>query len=482
MTELIPLVCEIVNAALLVGMPDHHKHAIVTPLIKKKGLDKNNFSNYRPVSNLSTLSKLIEKVVSLRLIEYFEAQNMNDDNQCAYRKGYSCEMALIAIHDYVLRAMDDGKVVALLLFDMSSAFDTVDHRILMERIHTMGIEGTAYQWMVNYLENRTQSVRIDGVDSESLRLMHGVPQGSVLGPLLFSLYIRPLGTLIQQHGIDYKLYADDLQLYYSFRSQDVNEAVDKLEKCAFDVNLWLLHNKLSLNASKSELILLGSRQQLSKMPGFSIRLGESVLLRKAVVRNLGALVDENMTFEQHVNTVSRNALYYLRIIARNYKYLTRHDVKMLVCSLVISRIDYCCSLLVGIKRGLMDKLERVVKSALRIISKCGGQSDENGAVITSAELRIRLRALTIVWLALNGRVPPFVSEWFQVSSSGGMVLRSEAVGLLSVPRMRTESGKRAFGVFASTLWNKIPEEIRSSTSQDNFRQLCLQFLSTFDDR
>jgi hypothetical protein len=417
------------------------------------------------------MSKLIEKVVSLRLIEYLKAQNLNDENQCAYRKGYSCEMALLAIQDYVLRAMDDGKLVALLLFDMSSAFDTVDHQILLERLHSMGIEGTAYKWMVNYLENRTQSVRVDGVDSEFLQIKYGVPQGSVLGPLLFSLYIRPLGALIRQHGIDYKLYADDLQLYCSFRLQDVNEVVDRLQKCAQDVNLWLIHNMLCLNASKSELILLGSRHQLAKLPHFSIRLGDTVLVRKAVVRDLGVFVDENMTFEQHVNTISRNALYYLRIIARNYKHLSRHDVKMLVSALVISRIDYCCSLLVGIKSGLMDKLERVIKSAVRIILKCGRQLDENEVLVMSAEKRIQLRVATIVWMAFNRNVPSFVVKWFQFVSNERMLLRSEANGLLVVPRMRTESGKRAFGVFASTLWNKLPQKARLSTSISNFHRL-----------
>jgi hypothetical protein len=215
---------------------------------------------------------------------------------------------------------------------------------------------------------------------------------------------------------------------------------------------------------------------LAKLPHFSIRLGDTVLVRKAVVRDLGVFVDENMTFEQHVNTISRNALYYLRIIARNYKYLSRHDVKMLVSALVISRIDYCCSLLVGIKSGLMDKLERVIKSAVRIILKCGRQLDENEVLVMSAEKRIQLRAATIVWMAFNRNVPSFVAKWFQFVSNERMLLRSEANGLLVVPRMRTESGKRAFGVFASTLWNKLPRKARLSTSLSNFRRLSEECL------
>lgn len=471
--ELAPLVTAVVNASFCSGMPSSHKCAVVTPLIKKKGLDANVMSNYRPVSNLSTISKIIEKAVSNRLTQYLSDNNLFDEHQCAYQKNNSCEMALLSIQDYILRSADGGRVTALILLDMSSAFDTVDHAILRKRVTELGISGSALLWITDYLDGRSQFVRIKNVDSPSLPLMCGVPQGSVLGPLLFSIYVRPLGDIIKKHDVQYKFYADDLQLYHSFHPNAANDAINKLEGCTREIQRWLLHNWLSLNAAKSELILCGTRQQLSKLPNFSIQIAGSVLTRKESARDLGVILDENMGFDRHVKIVSRNALFHLKSIARLRRSLSQSHAQLLVNALVLSRLDFCCSLFVGVKVDLFKILQRVIKAANKFIQSCTKSSQ---IMVTKKQLtasnRVHLRALSIVWQALDGKAPKFISDLFQMEVISRH-LRSNSSHLLQVHFMKSEVGKRAFGTFAARLWNKLPANVKEAPSYHVFRQLCI---------
>jgi hypothetical protein len=161
-------------------MPNKYRHALVSPLLKKKGLDPESMINYRPVSQLSFLSKLIERVVSRRLSKYLYNNSLCDPNQAAYRRHHSCESVVIHVCDAALRGMDSGLVTALLMLDLSSAFDTVDHTILLQCLASLGVCASALQWFSCYLSSRSQSVCINGVQSRPLALHSGVPQGSVL--------------------------------------------------------------------------------------------------------------------------------------------------------------------------------------------------------------------------------------------------------------------------------------------------------------
>ena len=197
---------------------------------------------------------------------HIDQYSLADPHQSAYRVNHSCELTLLSIQDTVLRAADRGEVTAIVLLDLSCAFDTVDHEILLQRLSHIGVRDDALSWFRIYLSDREQSVLVDEAKSKPHPLICGVPQGSVLGPVLFSIYIWPLAHIIQQHSINYKFYADDIQLYLSFPSQNASLAISQLEHCIVDIHCWLSQNVLRLNSAKSEIILLGTRQQLSKCP------------------------------------------------------------------------------------------------------------------------------------------------------------------------------------------------------------------------
>ena len=190
-----PHYCSIVNFSLYTSnFPTIFKHALVTPLLKKSNLDCSNLSNYRPISKLPMLSKIIEKVVSKQIREYLMINDLYDDFQNAYRPGHSTETTLIKLTNDIIGYLDDSEHAQLLLLDLSAAFDSLDHNILISRLRSIGFNGAALNWLISYLSNRTYSIYIKGIYSPNESLIYGVPQGSVLGPLLFMIYILPLSS------------------------------------------------------------------------------------------------------------------------------------------------------------------------------------------------------------------------------------------------------------------------------------------------
>jgi hypothetical protein len=465
---LLPAITSIVNRSLTDGMPQLYKLAIVTPLIKKRGAAQNEMSNYRPVSNLSFLSKVIERVVLTRLLQHIETNCLADPQQSAYRKHHSCESTLLCIQDHILRSFDIGEVTALVLLDMSAAFDTVDHTILITRLREMGIMSDALSWIDGYLNDRQQCVMVNGVQSTPQRTVCGVPQGSVLGPVLFTLYISPLSSIIRRHTLSYKFYADDLQIYISCPPSDVSLAVQQLEECLVEVQCWLTANMLCLNAAKSEFCLFGTRHQLQKCPDVSVTIGCVKLNSKSPVRNLGVMIDDKMTLSYQIQSVSKVSYAYLRIISRIRNDITTHHCKLLVDSLVSSRIEFCASLYYGISDSLINKLQKVENASYRLVMRlpkyCSVSSELKKSGWLSVKQKVQKRVLFITYEALHGRSPSYISCLLAHQPALSRNLRSTSKDLLLVPWVKTESGKKSFSVCASRLWNDLPHEIRASTT------------------
>ena len=289
-------IVSIVNLSLSEGcFPIHFKSALVSPLLKKPTLNRDNMKSYRPVSNLSFLSKILEKVVASCLNSHINSSHTSNDYQSAYRKFHSTETALLKIHNDILSSMDDGRVTALTLFDLSAAFNTIDHTIFLRRLgNWFGVRGKALDWFESYLTGRSQRIKLGNCLSSRSDLSFGVPQGSVLGPLLFTLYTTPLSSLVSGHAIPHHLYADDSQLYVSFSSGDSAAALNCLQSCLASVQSWMSTNKLKLNPDKTEFLLIGNERQWSKyLSMFPIGLlGVGTYPAKSA-RNLGVIFDKN---------------------------------------------------------------------------------------------------------------------------------------------------------------------------------------------
>ena len=263
--QLSPVISNIINKSLSQSsVPDSLKKAIVRPLLKKNDLDPNIMKNYRPVSNLPTLEKLLEKVVSGRLEDHLHSQSLHDKCQSAYRKYHSTETALLQAQADIMNALDKGFNAVMITLDLSAALDTIDHDILLNRLHELfGISGEALKWLTSYFQGRAQSIIIGDSVSQEKALTCGVPQGLVLGPKCYCMYTKPVGSIIAHHNYCHHTYADDTDLYL-VKVPNIPWANTKpaLEACLADIQRWMTSNMLKLNQEKTELIVFMPKQSL----------------------------------------------------------------------------------------------------------------------------------------------------------------------------------------------------------------------------
>ena len=292
-------------------------------------------------------------------------------NQSSYRKNYSTETALLRVKNDILLNMNKQHVTLLVLLDLSAAFDTVDHNVLLSRLHSkFGISGTALEWFRSYLNGRSQRVMVQGNLSQSLNLDFGVPQGSCLGRLLFTIYASKLFDIIKVHLPTVHCYADDTQLYVSCspnKSTGQFEGVTAIQHCADVIRNWMTNDKLLLNDDKIEFLMISTRRQLAKVNIDHILIGDCIIRPKGVVKNLGTWLDLTLPMNSHVNNTCSNAFYNLYNIRRIRKYLSRWSSETLIHAFVSSRIGCCNSLLYGLSAYQLNKLQRLQNAAARLI-------------------------------------------------------------------------------------------------------------------
>ena len=285
---------------------------------------------------------------------------LDETLQSAYKEQHSCETALLRVQNNILMALDSRKSVILLLLDLSAAFDTVDHEILLRRLHSkFGFR--------SYLTGRTQFVRINGTNSSVHYLKYGVPQGSVLGPLLY----LTLGDIIRKHGIDFHLYAVDTQLYIAFsfeKDVELSLAIDRIERCLVDVSNWMAVNKLKFNTDKTLLVVHQSQFRPISLRPF-ITIGVDTITPSDKARNIGVTYDTHLTLSYHVNDVVKKAFYHLKNIAKISKYISAETTEILIHCFFTSKLDFCIALLDGLPKYQINKLQNVQNTAARIIAR-----------------------------------------------------------------------------------------------------------------
>ena len=448
-------------------MPPSQKIAIVKPLLKKPSLDNTQLKNFRPVSNLSFLSKLTEKAVAMQLKEHCALNHIDVKFQSAYKKGHSTETALTRVQDDLLRAVDSQGGAILVLLDLSAAFDTLDHPLLIQALdQRIGIRGSALDWFRSYLLDRQQRVCINGHVSQPLPLLHGVPQGSVLGPSLFCLYTQPLADLLDSRGLQHHLYADDSQIYLPIKPRDP-PSFRNLQQCVQDVQKWMSENYLKLNSDKTELLVL-STPTLSRYRISSLTLCDSVIESNQTVRNLGVIFDSTLSLRAHISDICKKAYYQLWRIKQIRRNISEECAKTLVQSSVMSLLDYCNSLLVGLPACEINRLQMVQNCAARII-KCASRREHITPLLHSLhwlpiKFRIMYKVNLLTFKALHCDGPSYISELVPLYEPN-RELRSSQQNLLLVPRYRLRTfGGRSFSSCAPLLWNNLSPDLRSETS------------------
>ena len=340
------------------------KPGLIQPYLKKIGLDLNDLSNYRPVMNLTHLSKIIERTMLDQLVTFLKEVGRVPRYQSAYRKVLSTETALCKIHDDLVSNTCHGKASLLVLLDLSTAFDTVDH--LLSDFSDSGVEGTALSLLESYLENREQCVAIGESRTEPTTLQYGVPQGSVLGPVLFTVYTGTLAFLLEAHGVSYHFFADDTQLY--IKVEDIDEAKHRLSFLLSDLKIWMARRKLKLNDGKTEIIVTrGNLRNVSVANFGDISFGDTQLVPCESAKNLGVVLNSSLSFRSHIDSIVKTCNFHIRNLYMIKAFVNRKNLATLVHSLIVSKVDYCNSFFIGLPNVILKKVQFVLNRAARLI-------------------------------------------------------------------------------------------------------------------
>ncbi len=482
--KLVVPITTIVNLSLLSGFfPSNLKHAVISPILKKSSLDPDAPDNYRPVSNLPFLSKLLERAVFAQLSEHLSRHTLLPDRQSAYRPNYSTETALLSLRNDMLLAADAGHGSAVVLLDLSAAFDTIDHGVLLDRLNThCGLIGPALSWFSSYLSGRTQAVVVGSAVSHTTNIRYGVPQGSVLGGTLFTIYVCQLPSVTATDGVTIDGFSDDTQARIRLSlgpngslSSHPTTPLASLSAWCLNCERFFLTNRVKLNIGKTVYFLAAPKNRTDQLPSLPLTIGATSIPPVSQCVNLGVTFDSQLSMELHVKKASRSAFYHLRLIARIRRFLNLAATKTLVHAFVLSRMDYCNSLLAGLPDKTIACLQRVQNAAARLTLR-------RGRLVSSSSLLKELKWLPVkqriifkaATLAFRCRLsPPLAPRYLSSllsSHAPTRSLRSSTTISLAVPRVRLSTyGERSFAFLAPTLLNSLPSAITSTSTVTSFK-------------
>ena len=458
----IPIWKELVNYSLEVGDVECLKSSAVIPLIKllDEIMDKDIFKNYRPVSNLLFLEKLIERVVAVRLSEQMTINKLHCDNEYGYKVNHSTELLMMKVVNDLLVACDQKKPTIVLLLDLSAAFDTVDQEKLLEILRDeIGVEGTALKWFRSFLTERTQRVKINDTYSELVLLLFGVTQGSVLGPPLFNIYIRSLYPYMKPSVFEIFGFADDQQLLKTFVPVLQVTAFDDIGKCIGRITAWMNEFFLCLNASKTKILVISPPS-----------MRDSIILRGTFIdnvcirfvrhaKNLGVILDEVLSFEQQIKSIVKACVITIKKIAEIKAFLTEEELITVVCASILSRIDYCNAVYYGINESLVKKLQTVQNSAVHLIRKRMNQQEISTKQLLMrfhwlpVKMRIVFKILLVVHKCLLEIAPRSLCDMLEMGDSTRTMklVERSCNGVM---------GERSFQVAGPKLWNLLDPPCR----------------------
>ena len=444
--------------------PDRWKIAKITPIPKVK--NPTRLKDYRPISLLSTLSKIIEKLVSTQMREYFLGKKLLNPFQSAYKENHGCPTALLHISDYIYDAMDSGEIVFMVLLDYSKAFDLANHDLIIAKLKMLGFEQSALCWLKSYLKGRCQKVVIDKDESSLAKLENGVPQGSILGPLLFTILINDISLFIK--NCQYHQYADDTQLYVKTRVENAVDTIININEDLERIANFSKNTFLKINEEKSKIIVLGSKKKLAKLTQVKqIALAEIVMNEYAIervfdVRNLGIVFDQYMSWDAHVKGIVSNAYYRLKLAYRYSRFLSENSKLRVVESYILALFNFGCPVLQNLSYNTNAKIQKLQNSCIRFIFNVRKYEHishfyKKKKILNMSDRR-DIQSLTIIHNIVNERAPDYLIDKVKFN----FIFHDHPTrgkGLIRVPKARTNFGLNRFIIKYSKLYNEIVSKI-----------------------
>ena len=482
-------VLNIINVSLHTGtFPDKFKRALVRPTFKSSALDNNHKGNFRPLSNLCFYSKVLEKCVFKQLVDHLDANGLLGNCQSAYRQFHSCETALTLVSNDILNSLDSGLPTFIVMLDLSAAFDTVDHSILIERLKTnFHIKGTALQWFKSYLNNRSFNVKIRCSLSNGVITFHGVPQGSILGPILFLLYISEIEKIAKLYGLELHMFADDMQIYIAFKRNTILSSISNIEHCLRHIKLWMSTNFLKVNEDKTQFLLISSKTKHCNMfSDLCLSFGGTTIVPSLTAKNLGVTLDSNMSMISYINMITSKGYFYLHNFYKVADKLT-HDLKVeLVTTYILPLLDYCNILLFAATKVNRAKLQKLLNNAVRFVFNLNGKRKRKWHItpflkklhILPIESRIVYKSCLFVYKCIHGLAPKYLSDLIVPKIMYDRLRSSKDFFCLDYTIPQSKYGESAYSHNAPYHWNKLPFEVKMSPSLDVFKTSLKTYLFT----
>ena len=467
--------CLIFNHSINSGVfPDEWKCSKVIPLFKQG--ERHDPNNYRPISIIPVVAKVFERIIYDQVKAFIDENKLFFKSQSGFRSLHSTVTALLeATNDWAYN-IDCGNVNAVVFLDLKKAFDTVDHEILVSKLNAYGIRHGANDWFKSYLSDRTQKSLVNGFLSEDRFISCGVPQGTILGPLLFLLYINDLPNCLKHSHP--RMFADDTHLTYS--AANVHDIDQNLNQDLKSVSEWLAANKLTLNTSKTEFMLIGSRQRIRTFHSFpTLTINETPIKRVDCVKSLGLNIDENLSWNKHIDKISKKIASGIGALKRMRPFVPSSTLKYIYSSIIQPHFDYCCVVWDNCSKSSADKLQKLQNRAARILTF--SSYDTNADLLIKKlgwrklDSQRKIQKVTMVYKSLNGLNPDYLQPLFNYRNSVINYTLRDTEGKLTVPMPRTNYLKNSFGYSGAELWNNLPIHVRQAVTLKQFKAGCSSY-------
>ena len=470
-----PILSDLFNKCLSQGVfPDPLKVAKIVPL--HKGGAKDDATNYRPISLLPQFGKLLEKIIKKRMVKYFDKHKLITPYQFGFRKGFSTEQAVIEIKSLLLKNLDKKIHTCTIFLDLAKAFDSVDHKILLRKLERYGIRGIPLQLIKSYLAGRQHLVKVGTNESDFKILDIGVPQGSVLGPLLFLLFINDLPNCSK---FKFLLFADDTCL--SLESKNFFKLQKEVNRELKKVSRWLALNKLSLNISKTKFMIV-KRHTKGNMENIKLKLNGKNIERCSSYKYLGVYVDEKLDWKTHVKYICEKVGRVSGMLARLRHCVDIHLLKEVYFALVSSHLSYCNIAWGDANKTTLKPLVKLQNKIIKIISFSPFGTNDTDYLFTNLKLlnldQIHtLEKAKFIYKHQNKKLPSNFDNYFKnIADTHTHNLRSVTNGNIAHTYGSTCFGQKLIQNEGAKIWNNIPVQIRSSESLNTFASKYKEYL------
>ena len=457
----------IINCSLVSGnVPDDLKIAKVIPVYKKG--DPSSYENYRPVSVLSCFSKIFERIVYNRIFTFISKYNIIFKGQYGFRPGHSTEHALTHVVNNLHKAFENKQTSVGVFLDLSKAFDTIDHQILLQKLYYYGIRGNALDWIGSYLFNRKQFTSFKDVNSDLVQIQCGVPQGSILGPLLFVLYVNDIGNVSQNCSVI--LFADDTNIF--FTGHDMRELEILIGNELDKFHHWFSSNKLSLNIEKTNYIVFSNKRNV-KNDICHISMNRRYLREADHVKFLGVYIDSNLTWKNHIQFIASTIAKSTGILSKLKHILPRNILRTLYLTLIYPQLTYCLTIWSGTCKTYLSNIMVLQKRAIRHIS-FASYNDHTSKLFSSLHLLklqdlINLRVALFTYSSIHNILPVSLQNVFNYNLDVHTHNTRNAHNI-HIPRCNSAFAKNNLLYRASITWNKLPLEVRYLPTIKSFKR------------